>query len=330
MAFLDGRRPPKQQPGEAGEAAADAAAAPDLICPHYTPADLEVARADLAGLAGDVDLLLTCQWPAGVLACEPPANPWLRAPSSGARRGQRLAPAHPRTPPPHARSRPAPRPAPGMQPSACASAPADLAVLARPRYHVAGGQGVFYARLPYTNPDLGAGPRATRFVGLAHVGNASKQKFLHALQLAPAAGQSPEQLAALPEGSTASPYTARKDGKRPAADAAAVGSPKGGRSTAVTGGGGSLQRARIAARAACGAALAPTQPLFHVPLPPKRRAASLTNADGGPHLSPPPPGRPCGRVDVEGAKAAARRGRRRRAAAAGGVRARDGVGQRGR
>jgi hypothetical protein len=55
---------------------------------------------------------------------------------------------------------------PGMQPSACAQAPADLALLARPRYHVAGGQGVFYQRAPYTNPDLGAGPRATRFIGV--------------------------------------------------------------------------------------------------------------------------------------------------------------------
>ncbi len=54
------------------------------------------------------------------------------------------------------------------------------------RYHVAGGKGVFYARAPYMNKDLGAGAHATRFIGLAPVGNAGKQKFLHALALVPA------------------------------------------------------------------------------------------------------------------------------------------------
>jgi hypothetical protein len=44
-----------------------------------------------------------------------------------------------------------------------------VAVTARPRYHIAGGQALFYARLPYSNPDLGAGQRATRFVGLGSV-----------------------------------------------------------------------------------------------------------------------------------------------------------------
>jgi hypothetical protein len=51
---------------------------------------------------------------------------------------------------------------------------------------VAGGKGVFYARAPYMNKDLGAGAHATRFIGLAPVGNAAKQKFLHALALVPA------------------------------------------------------------------------------------------------------------------------------------------------
>ena len=51
---------------------------------------------------------------------------------------------------------------------------------------MAGGKGVFYARAPYMNKDLGAGAHATRFIGLAPVGNAAKQKFLHALALVPA------------------------------------------------------------------------------------------------------------------------------------------------
>lgn len=49
------------------------------------------------------------------------------------------------------------------------NAPADLAQLARPRYHIAGGQSIFFTRVPYANPDLGAGPRATRFISLGSV-----------------------------------------------------------------------------------------------------------------------------------------------------------------
>lgn len=40
------------------------------------------------------------------------------------------------------------------------------------RYHVAGSKGVYYAREPYMNDDAA---HATRFIGLAPVGNASKQ-----------------------------------------------------------------------------------------------------------------------------------------------------------
>ena len=216
VAFLDGRRappaprakPPAQQQqqqqdadggggaagggggggadganGSGGAAAADGGDnAPRAACPHYTPADLELAKGDLESLAGDVDLLLTCEWPDGVLRALPADQASV----------------------------------PGMQPAACAAAAADLAALARPRYHFAGGQGVFYARAPYASPDLGAGPRATRFIGLAHVGNAAKQKFLHALALAPSAAQTPEQLSAVPEGATASPFVDAKGRRRDA------------------------------------------------------------------------------------------------------------------
>ena len=37
---------------------------------------------------------------------------------------------------------------------------ADLAAAVRPRYHVAGGEQVFFARPPYLNKDLGAGEEA--------------------------------------------------------------------------------------------------------------------------------------------------------------------------
>lgn len=64
----------------------------------------------------------------------------------------------------------------GVSPAAgCTSdVAAELAQLAKPRYHFAAGHDCFFARLPYANKDLGAGPRATRFIGLAPAGSASE------------------------------------------------------------------------------------------------------------------------------------------------------------
>lgn len=50
----------------------------------------------------------------------------------------------------------------------------ELLQLARPRYHVVGGQDMHWARPPYVNKDLGAGPRTTRFISLADVEGASE------------------------------------------------------------------------------------------------------------------------------------------------------------
>lgn len=76
---------------------------------------------------------------------------------------------------------------------------AEIAALARPRYHFAGTKNTFYARPPYTNPDLGAGSHVTRFIGLAGVGNVAKQKWLHALGLLPAADMDVAALQQKPE-----------------------------------------------------------------------------------------------------------------------------------
>lgn len=76
---------------------------------------------------------------------------------------------------------------------------AEVAALARPRYHFAGSKNTFYARPPYTNPDLGAGSHVTRFIGLAGVGNMAKQKWLHALGLIPAAHMDVAALQQKPE-----------------------------------------------------------------------------------------------------------------------------------
>ena len=46
---------------------------------------------------------------------------------------------------------------------------ADLLLEVRPRYNVTGSHGVFWARMPYQNKDLGAGAHVTRFISLAEV-----------------------------------------------------------------------------------------------------------------------------------------------------------------
>ncbi|KAF5835451.1 CwfJ C-terminus 1-domain-containing protein-like protein [Dunaliella salina] len=83
---------------------------------------------------------------------------------------------------------------------------AEMAQLAKPRYHFATGQDLFFARLPYANKDLGAGPRATRFIALAPVDSQGKQKSLHALSLVPASAMDPEALSSIPDGCTPNPY----------------------------------------------------------------------------------------------------------------------------
>ncbi|CAM6106973.1 unnamed protein product [Calypogeia fissa] len=80
---------------------------------------------------------------------------------------------------------------------------AELAADLKPRYHIAGTEEVFYARDPYLNPGA---VHSTRFIGLGAVGNDRKQKFLHALSLAPAAALSSTDLAVRAPNLTVSPY----------------------------------------------------------------------------------------------------------------------------
>ncbi len=55
---------------------------------------------------------------------------------------------------------------------------ADLTLALRPRYHFSALEGVYYERLPYRNHKVLAesAKHATRFLGLAKVGNPAKQK----------------------------------------------------------------------------------------------------------------------------------------------------------
>ncbi|GIL82920.1 hypothetical protein Vretifemale_11824 [Volvox reticuliferus] len=146
-------------------------------CPYYTKEDVEWLKAQLQALQGEVDVLLTCEWPRGI--------------TTGIE---------------------GPLPLPqNFRPDASGSdVVSELVDLARPRYHIAGGEVIHYTRPPFFHRDLGAGIRVTRFVGLAPQGHPSKAKALHALSLVPAANMEPEALSVVPEGCTPSPFELRK------------------------------------------------------------------------------------------------------------------------
>ncbi|KAK2987540.1 hypothetical protein RJ640_021594 [Escallonia rubra] len=80
----------------------------------------------------------------------------------------------------------------------------ELVAEIKPRYHVAGTKGIFYAREPYANVDA---VHVTRFLGLAPVGNTDKQKFIHAISPTPASTMSAAEIAVKPSNATSSPYT---------------------------------------------------------------------------------------------------------------------------
>lgn len=155
---------------------------------YYTSADVENLKSELKTVEGDVDILLTHEWPLNLSFGLPQDS------------------------------------MPSEEPLGIAVL-AEIVSLARPRYHFAGGQRIFYARVPYVNPDLGAGSHATRFVSLADVGNASKQKWLHALALTPASKMEPEALSTIPPGSTGFPFSenAIQAGKRSLTEASELG-----------------------------------------------------------------------------------------------------------
>ena len=120
-----------------------------------------------AEIEGEVDILLTNSWPHGVVPST--ADPKLVG-VAGCYRTQ------------------------------------NLAVLLRPRYHISASAGQFYARPPYSNPDLGAGSHATRFIGLGKVGNDAGVKYLHALGLKPASTMAREAFLSKPSNVTPFPY----------------------------------------------------------------------------------------------------------------------------
>ena len=152
---------------DASKVAASAAAAEG----EYRNEDVQAVKAaHFADGCATIDLLLTAEWPTGVCAF----------------------------------ARDAAASAPAVAAAAEAGSPvvAELARDLQPRYHAAGRGGVFFAREPYRNPKH----HVTRFVGLGATGNKEKQKWLHALGLAPANALPPAALHQLPPDTTQCPY----------------------------------------------------------------------------------------------------------------------------
>ncbi|BAF24911.1 zinc finger CCCH domain-containing protein 59 isoform X1 [Oryza sativa Japonica Group] len=154
----------------------------------YSQDDVDALRA-LAEEPGIVDLFLTNEWPAGVVNGVDTSN----APSQ-------ISDPH------------------GYDPVV-----AELVAEIKPRYHIAGSKGVFYAREPYVSDSAA---HVTRFIGLANVGNKEKQKFIHAISPTPASTMSSVDIHARPPNTTLSPYISpaksvpvEETPKRPAEDA---------------------------------------------------------------------------------------------------------------
>lgn len=80
----------------------------------------------------------------------------------------------------------------------------EVVVEIKPRYHIAGTKGIFYAREPYINVDA---VHVTRFLGLASVGNKDKQKFIHGISPIPASTMTGPEICAKPPNTTLSPFT---------------------------------------------------------------------------------------------------------------------------
>ncbi|KAL6974538.1 hypothetical protein U1Q18_028723 [Sarracenia purpurea var. burkii] len=122
--------------------------------------------------------------------------------------------------------------------SGSSSTVSELVAEIKPRYHVAGTKGVFYAREPYVNIDA---VHVTRFLGLAPVGNKDKQhlrfcvlvifrhlgfyailknyciqsyisaKFIHAISPTPASTMSVSEISMKPPNTTSYPFTSMKE-----------------------------------------------------------------------------------------------------------------------
>ncbi|KAA8523250.1 hypothetical protein F0562_009673 [Nyssa sinensis] len=135
----------------------------------YSQDDIDALRA-FTEEPGIIDLFLTNEWPSGVINKATTSDlPPAIADSSGSN-----------------------------------SIVSELVAEIKPRYHIAGTKGIFFAREPYANVEA---VHVTRFLGLAPVGNKNKQKFIHAISPTPASTMSAAEICMKPPNTTSSPFT---------------------------------------------------------------------------------------------------------------------------
>lgn len=138
----------------------------DKYPPYYSEGDAKVLRG-----ANSADILITSQWPEGLLTGSKVARP----------QGHSLPPQY-----------------------ECLS---DLCTALKPRYHFSVSSDAFYEREPFFHAkedgNTDPGYSITRFISLAQYGSPSKSKWIYAFSIDPTA-VSPT---AIPAGTTASPFT---------------------------------------------------------------------------------------------------------------------------
>ncbi|KAI9800140.1 MAG: hypothetical protein M1833_003467 [Piccolia ochrophora] len=137
----------------------------DNFTPFHTLSDIKVLHG-----ANNADILITSSWPTSI------------------RQGSKAT-----------------FPEDGIEPEGHPSI-ADLCSILKPRYHFSTSTGSFFEREPFYHTPTQEQPDArpiTRFISLASYGNASKQKWLYAFSIDPAAPQP----SVVPPGTTASPLS---------------------------------------------------------------------------------------------------------------------------
>jgi len=85
----------------------------------------------------------------------------------------------------------------------------QLALVAKPRYHFCGMEGIHFERAPYRNHKVLAesSQHTTRFISLAQVGNPEKKKWLYAFSIIPMKGMDHAELVKSPADVTECPYS---------------------------------------------------------------------------------------------------------------------------
>ena len=164
---------------------------------YFSKAAVDDLKAQIMNMEGDLDLLLTSEWPAGV--DKKPNNPL--ASRIVAEVAMVARPRYHISGPAATTTKPggAVHPTNPTTPSTNSTTTTTTATTTTTGP-------IYYQRLPYVNDDKGTGKHATRFIGLAPVANPEKQQWMQALALVPCEHMPEEQFRSIPPDATPCPY----------------------------------------------------------------------------------------------------------------------------